>query len=315
MWRLAFLRQLFYSDSIVKTKTKSSKKQITAAGRVKRGMKLAIVPHENNGYRPHLIRFYGLVIMILAVFSLQLGYNGLKTGDVLGTEANITVTGLFNQTNVAREQNGVKPLNLNEKLNHAAFLKAKDMLSRQYWSHTSPDGVEPWKWFADAGYNYNEAGENLAKGFSTTSAIITAWLNSPEHKANIIKSNYRDVGFAVVSGKLSDRSTTIVVALYAEPAEKDIEGASVVSEALQDNNTNILAQFAIALQSITPAVTVGLVIISFSAIVSTMAHAYRHRLKKSIKQSWYRHHHGLLKTLGLIGLAVVMIFLYGGGQI
>lgn len=283
--------------------------------RVKHGVKMAVVPHRKNGYRPHLVRVYGLFVMVLVIFGLQLGYNGIKTGDVLGVEANITITTLFNQTNVARQEVGEKPLKLNDKLNKAAFLKARDMLSKQYWSHTAPDGAAPWKWFTDAGYNYNEAGENLAKGFSTTSAIITAWLNSPEHKANVIKSNYQDVGFAVVSGKLAGKTTSLVVALYAEPAEKNSEEAGSIAGASQTAQANILTQFMIAVQSITPAVAIGLTLITMGIVVSTLAHTYRHRLAKSIKQTWYRHHHGLLKALGLAGLAIVTIFLYGGGQI
>lgn len=308
---------MFYISNIVKAKTKTAKKQINkTAKHVKRGVKLAVVPHKKNGYRPHLVRVYGLLAMIIVVFSMQLGYNGAKTGNVLGTESNITATSLYNQTNIARQEAGLKSLSLSDELNKAAFMKAQDMFSKQYWAHNAPDGTQPWKWFADVGYNYDEAGENLAKGFSSTNAVMTAWLNSPEHKANITKNTYKDVGFAVVSGKLSGGFTTIVVALYATPADKRVSNVlSSVSEASPNNQASILTQFAIALQSVTPAVMAGLTLITISILVSGFAHTYRHKLSKSLKQSWYRHHHGLIKSLGLASLALIIILLYGGGQI
>jgi hypothetical protein len=300
----------------VKAKTNNSKKQVkSVVGHVKHGVKMAVVPHKKNGYRPHFVRIYGLGILVLAVLGMQLGYNGMKTGDVLGVESNITVTKLFNQTNDARRDAGLKPLNLNEKLNRAAFLKANDMLTDQYWSHTSPSGVEPWKWFADVGYNYDEAGENLAKGFSTAEAVNTAWLDSPEHKANIVNSRYEDVGFSVVSGQLMGKPTTLVVALYAEPADKSVAGEMSGSGASEIKQTDLLTRFAVALRSITPAMAVGLALITIGVVVSTFAHAYRHKLAKSFRQTWYRHHHGLLKALGLTAFAVTLIFFYSGGQI
>jgi len=308
--------ELFYIGNIVKAKTNNSKNKVkTAVGRVRHGVKMAVVPHKKNEYRPHLVRFYGLVILVLAVLSIQLGYNGIRTGDVLGVEAKITVTELLNQTNDARQDAGMKPLNLNEKLSKAAFLKANDMLAKQYWAHTSPDGTRPWKWFADVGYNYDEAGENLAKGFSTTDGVITAWLDSPEHRANIENNRYEDVGFAVVDGRLMGSPTTLVVALYAQPADKNVAGVNSVAEASQTGQTNLLTQFAVALQSITPALAFGLALITIGVVISSYAHAYRHKLSKSLRQTWYRHHHGLLKALGLAAFAMTLIFFYGGGQI
>ncbi len=300
----------------MKAKTNNNKKHIKKAVKhVKHGVKLAVIPHKKNDYRPHLIRVYGLIIIVFAVVGLQLGYNGVKTGNVLGVESNITITSLFDQTNVARQQIGIKPLNLNEKLNHAAYLKAQDMYKKQYWAHNSPDGVQPWKWVGDVSYNYNEAGENLAKNFTTTNAVMTAWLNSPEHEANIIKSTYEDVGFAVVSGDLDKKPTTIVVALYGAPADKAVAGTgSSFSESTQTNQVNILTQFAIATQSVTPAVILSLVVIGLAMIVASVAHVYRRKLPKSLRKSWYRHH-GLYKATGLAVLGVVVVFLYSGGQI
>ncbi len=282
---------------------------------VKHTFKLVIIPHKKNDYRPHLIRRYGLLAIFIFVIGLQLIYNGTTTGNVLGRETDISISSLLYQTNLARAQANKAPLKLNTKLNQAAYLKAQDMYDKQYWAHNAPDGTQPWKWFGDVGYNYDEAGENLAKNFTTTNAVMTAWLNSPEHKANVMKDGYQDVGFAVVSGELDSKPTSIVVALYGSPADSAVAGVqSTFSGALQSGQVNILTQFAVAMQSISPALMGGLVLIALAIVVAAFAHTYRQKLPKKLRQSWYIHH-GLYKVAGLLSFGIIMIFLYGGGQI
>ncbi len=307
---------MFYISIIVKAKTKKSKKQVKSiVRRVKHSVKLAVVPHKKNGFRPHLIRYYGIIAIVFVVFGLQFGYNGAKTGNVLGVESNITVSSLLNQTNVYRQENKVGNLKLNDKLNKAAYLKAQDMFAKQYWAHNSPDGVQPWKWLGDVGYNYDEAGENLAKNFSTTNGVMTAWIDSPTHKANIIKSDFKDVGFAVVSGLMDKKPATLVVALYASPADTAVaNAASSFSESTGTGQPNALTQFAVAAQSITPAVMWGLLILLFAVAVSVVTHSNRRKLSRTLRRSWYRHH-GLYKAAGFVSLGLVIVFMYGGGQI
>ncbi|HUC96285.1 MAG TPA: CAP domain-containing protein [Candidatus Saccharimonadales bacterium] len=303
----------------MKTKTKKNKKQIkTVAQHVKSGVKLAVVPHKKNDFRPHLIRYYGIIAIVFVVIGLQLGYNGAKTGNVLGVESNITITSLLNQTNTYRQEVGVDKLKLNALLDKAAYMKAQDMFAKQYWAHDSPDGVPPWQWFSDVGYNYNEAGENLAKNFSTTNGVMTAWINSPTHKANIVNKDYQDVGFAVVSGELDKKPATLVVAFYGDPADTATAATANTgtsfSESSQSNQPDILTQFAIATQSVTPAVMWAILILLFTAAVSVVAHINRHKLSKKLRKSWYRHH-AMYKAIGLLSFGLAIIFLYGGGQI
>ena len=310
---------MFYISNIVKTKTKTKKQLKSVIKNVKYNARLIVVPHKKNGYRPHLIRFSGILAILIAVIGMQLGYNGARTGNVLGVESDITITSLFNQTNVYREEVGVGALNLSSKLDQAAYLKAQDMFAKQYWAHDSPDGVEPWAWFGDVGYNYNEAGENLAKNFSTTNGVMTAWINSPTHRANIVNKDYKDVGFAVVSGTLDKKPATLVVAFYGDPASGAVASTSSgsganFSESSQTNQPNIFTQFAIATQSITPAVMGSLALLMVGVVVAVITHKNRHRLSRKLKQSWYRHH-GLYKATGFIFLGLFIIFLYGGGQI
>ena len=300
----------------MKAKIKNNKKQTKSVKKlVKHALKLTFVPHKNNGYRPHLVRRYGLMAIVFIIIGLQLGYNGTKTGNVLGVQSDITISSLLEQTNQSRVSAGKSELVISNKLNDAAYLKAQDMLAKQYWAHNAPDGTQPWKWFGDVKYNYDQAGENLAKNFTSTNSVMTAWLDSPEHKANILKSEYKDVGFAVVSGEIDNKPTSLVVALYGSPADSAVAGVGTsFSGASQTGQINILTQFAIAVQSITSAVIGGLTIIAVAVVVAGFAHAYRRKLPKSLRQSWYRHH-GLFKIAGLLSLGLMMVLLYGGGQI
>ena len=101
--------------------------------------------------------------------------------------------------NAVRESNDQAPLQLNNQLNAAAEAKAEDMAQKGYFDHFRPgDHKSPWAFINESGYNYQVAGENLAKGFRTPVGITRAWVNSPSHFANMISAKYHDVGFACV---------------------------------------------------------------------------------------------------------------------
>jgi len=275
-------------------KNKLKKKQVTTNTIFRKIMvliALATIPHKSNDYRPHLVRRYGLVAVIFTVIGLQMGYYSATNASVLGDKTDITINALFEQTNQVRSQAGMPLLSQSIKLNQAAYLKAQDMFADQYWSHNAPDGTLPWKWMGDMGYDYSEAGENLAMNYTTTANVMKAWMNSPEHKENILKASYQDVGFAIVNGTLSNRPTTIVVALYAVPAQ--VAGASTqktFTEATPDSKAGFLTNAFSLLQFITPAAMAGLSILAFAVIVSASAHTYRDKLPKKLRKSWYRHH-------------------------
>jgi hypothetical protein len=92
------------------------------------------------------------------------------------------------------------------------------MFQGQYWSHTAPDGEEPWDFIHEAGYSYKTAGENLARDFSSTGEMFDAWMASPTHRENILNGQFQEIGIAVVSGTLSGFQTTLVVQMFGTPA-------------------------------------------------------------------------------------------------
>lgn len=105
-----------------------------------------------------------------------------------------SVDDLFYFTNLNRSQ----PLTLDERLNRSAQAKCEDMVAKNYWSHNAPDGTEPWVFIQKQVPHYQKAAENLAFNEGTDSEeTVAAWMGSPGHRANIIDTKLRKVGFGI----------------------------------------------------------------------------------------------------------------------
>lgn len=128
--------------------------------------------------------------------------------------SDITAEKVFELTDESRDQTGEGPLILNSKLVRAANKKADDMITNNYFSHTSPEGVTPWKWIDAESYDYNYAGENLAMDFQSAEKMEDAWMASPTHRANILNSKYKEIGVAVKLGNLNGHQTILAVVMF-----------------------------------------------------------------------------------------------------
>ena len=273
------------------------------------GFKLAVIPHAGNDYRPHLIRRYGLLAILFVTICLQYGAVYAQTSDIQNNGTDISAYTLLKKTNVARSVKGLNGLNLNEKLNRAAELKLADMFTNQYWDHNSPSGVTPWKWLGDAGYQYYAAGENLAKDFASADAVISAWLDSTEHRKNVMSETYTDVGFAVGEGVLNNQTTLLIVAFYGATGDNN-----VITQIASDGNMSLWTKFQIAIDSFEPFTSIGLCVVLLAIFASVMAHFSRHKLPKKLRHTVYRHH-GAYKAAGLMAYGAMMIMSLGVGQI
>lgn len=175
-----------------------------------------LVPHHTNNHRAKALHIDSLLTYILVFALLNLGLRAASRTipDVLGYATDIHTEQLLSGTNAQRSSAGLPPLTLNSQLSAAAAAKATDMFAKNYWAHNSPSGATPWDFIVGSGYHYTVAGENLAKNFSTSQAVVDAWMASPTHRANVVKPNYKEVGFAVVNGVLNGEETTLVVQMF-----------------------------------------------------------------------------------------------------
>lgn len=174
--------------------------------------------HQRRSKEFHRVYLPYLPLVIAIAGSIVLS-GWLPKGRTLSYATNVSIGGLLNATNSNRANNGQSTLTTNSQLNNAAQAKANDMVARNYWSHNTPDGQEPWVFVNNAGYKYLKAGENLAYGFSDNDSTINGWMNSPTHKANMLDSAFLEVGFGFANSENFNNSgpETIVVAMYGKP--------------------------------------------------------------------------------------------------
>lgn len=135
-----------------------------------------------------------------------------------GEEGQLSRVGVIQETNDQRVQFGLPTLEENTLLNQAASLKLRDMFDKQYFEHVSPEGFGPSHWVEIAGYKYRIIGENLALGnFENDADLVDAWMNSPGHRENILREEFRDIGVAVGRGMFEGQETWLAVQTFGRP--------------------------------------------------------------------------------------------------
>ncbi len=177
-----------------------------------------ILPIKENNYRPHVLD--GRILSYLAFILFLLKFVVLFHLLIVPQSsyfADIATGLLVKMTNQERQITGAPVLVVNAELTRAAELKARDMAQNNYFSHTSPQGKSPWYWFDLVGYNYEYAGENLAMGYLDAKEVHRAWVGSSTHRNNILNSNYREIGIAVVEKNDGGMSTFYVVQMFGTP--------------------------------------------------------------------------------------------------
>ncbi len=181
--------------------------------------------HKKEKRTKRFLKVYAPYIPLLVIVGLGLflsnfnDFKQRKDQTVLSYATNVSDEGLLEATNRSRTENNLPVLTINSRLDKAAQAKANDMAQRNYWSHNTPDGKEPWYFIEQAGYGYYRAAENLAYGFDTSKLTVVGWMNSPSHRANVLDPALSEVGFGIanVANYQDKGAQTIVVAMYGKP--------------------------------------------------------------------------------------------------
>jgi uncharacterized protein YkwD len=130
----------------------------------------------------------------------------------------LTKDGIIQWTNKQRIERGLPQLKENSELNSSAALKIQDMLAKQYFAHISPDGTSVGDLVKSVGYEFIAIGENLALGdFENDEKLVQSWMASEGHRANILNSQYREIGVAVFKGEFKGRLTWLAVQHFGTP--------------------------------------------------------------------------------------------------
>lgn len=136
-------------------------------------------------------------------------------------------------TNLERKNNDSNLINLKENsiLKNIAAIRVKDMFTKSYFEHNSPTGDNVSKEAAKNSYTYITIGENIALGnFDGSKGLVTAWMNSPGHRANILNKNYTEIGIYAERGIYNGQSVWIAAQIFGKP----ISGCNEPEKSLKD---------------------------------------------------------------------------------
>lgn len=214
---------------------------------MKRWLASLFIPSPENSYAPQslqkaaVVGMFALVLISFTVTNLQ-SLLWITSDWMVST---ILPAVIVTETNKERASDALPPLVRNATLDAAAKLKAEHMAKNEYFAHYSPDGVSPWYWFGQAGYNFVHAGENLAIHFTDSSEVVEAWMNSPTHRANIMNGNYQEIGIGTATGEYEGYPTVYVVQLFG--TQGAVAGVAAPSPSPTPEPTSARATPALAL--------------------------------------------------------------------
>lgn len=122
------------------------------------------------------------------------------------------------RVNRAREEHDLGPVRADPELDRAAQAHADDMLERGYYGHVSPRGLAPRDWVEETEYpRFSFLAENIAKGLFEPGEAVERWLDSRDHRKNILDARARETGLGVTWGEVDGEYQVIWVQLFATP--------------------------------------------------------------------------------------------------
>jgi uncharacterized protein YkwD len=102
--------------------------------------------------------------------------------------------------NAERTRRGLSALQINPVLMQVAEAHSQDMVNRNFFDHTNPDGQTPGDRLDEAGYAWWAWGETIGGGFTTPQAMFDGWMNSTPHRDILLSPDYTEIGIGYVTG-------------------------------------------------------------------------------------------------------------------
>lgn len=110
------------------------------------------------------------------------------------------VAALVSLVNEHRASVGCSALRWNGDVAEVALAHSQDMIDRDFFDHTNPDGDSPADRLRSAEIDYRRMAENIARGFDTGASVLDAWLGSPGHRTNIENCQLEEHGVGLADG-------------------------------------------------------------------------------------------------------------------
>lgn len=179
---------------------------------------------QNKNTRQNVTQARNAVALVLGFLVIFAGFFGLQIvqikqseNRVLAQEKSALRQSIHLQVNQSRKDNNLAPLQENQLLQNAAQNKAEDMIRNKYFAHVRPEDNFKWSDFIDIQqYNYRYAGENLAKGYTSVDSMVSAWMNSPTHRENILSVDFEETGVGFAFERSDNGEVLYVVQMFGK---------------------------------------------------------------------------------------------------
>jgi len=112
-------------------------------------------------------------------------------------------------TNAQRTRHRLPPLSVDARLAAAAHAHSADMVARGFFAHADPDGRNVDQRVRAAGYPFRVVAENIAAGQPDAATVVEAWMDSPGHRANILRREVTQIGVGRATGGIGIHWTQV----------------------------------------------------------------------------------------------------------
>jgi uncharacterized protein YkwD len=124
-------------------------------------------------------------------------HRDVSPGSVSGSETAPVQRQVLALVNEHRDRAGCDGLTPDRRLITAANRHAAEMARHGYFAHRSLDGRGTAERVSDAGYEWSRYGENIARGQDSPAEVVDGWMNSPEHRENILDCRFEQMGIGL----------------------------------------------------------------------------------------------------------------------
>jgi uncharacterized protein YkwD len=142
-------------------------------------------------------------LAIVAVLAAPAGARVERSGHTVRSDTALA-TQVLTDVNTLRRSRGLRPLRISTKLSAAAQQHSQEMARLGYFSHDSAGGGAFWqrvqRYYGSRNRRYWSVGENLlwSSPDVDASGALKMWMGSPEHRANLLKGEWREIGLSAV---------------------------------------------------------------------------------------------------------------------
>jgi uncharacterized protein YkwD len=173
------------------------------------------------GVRKSLVLLFAMVLSAVSLTATASARNYGPTG--ASSSVSALEAAVLADVNQIRASHGLRALTLSNRLSAAADQQSEAMGAKGFFSHNSKDGTAFWKrilrYYTDRNYRYWSVGENLLWSSPNLDAsqALDMWMKSPEHRANLLNKNWREIGLSAIHvaaapGAFQGLDVTIVTA-------------------------------------------------------------------------------------------------------